>query len=141
MLSSAEAKLPSVQLMAENVLFCQPRTAEERCVLCLLALLYNSIEKFLIFKVAFIVTGIYPNNNNSTDKSKQSLNSFHVVHCSYYSMYVLLPTLNDVPDWQLFSSNCSMIEVILLGITGEEIQAYFLATLKQNLLLYPVKEL
>lgn len=34
-----------------------------------------------------------------------------------------------------------MIEVILLGITGEEIQAYFLATLKQNLLLYPVKEL
>lgn len=60
--------------MAENVLFCQPHTvqSEERCVLFLSVLVYHFIERFLIFKVAFILTGIYPNNNNSTDNRKSS---------------------------------------------------------------------
>lgn len=66
----------------ERRTFCQPHTAEgeERCVLFLSVFLYHIMEKFLVFKVVSILTGIYPDNNYSTDKGKLSLNSFSVIH-------------------------------------------------------------
>lgn len=62
--------------------FCQPHTAEgeERCVPFLSVFLYHVMEKFLMFKVVSILTGIDSDNNYSTDKGKLCLNSFSVIH-------------------------------------------------------------